>query len=136
MLRNFFRFGFLPTSADCALLLLRLWAGIALFWRHGLEKASHYSMMSQHFPNPIGIGSHLSLVLSMFAETVCALLLVLGLGTRFAALVIIIDLGVAFSLVHHFAFHGPMSGELPFLYLGCALAIFLAGPGRYSADRS
>jgi putative oxidoreductase len=135
MLKNLFRFSFLPASADCGLLLLRLWFGITLFWRHGLDKVTHYSQYAQHFPDPISIGSHPSLMLAMFAETVCAALLILGLGTRFAALVIIIDLGVAFIRVHHFAFHGPMSGELPFLFLGFAATLFLAGPGRHSVDR-
>jgi putative oxidoreductase len=45
-----------------------------------------------------------------------------------------ITMGVAFLLVHGAKFGGPKGGELAFIYLGGFLAIFLAGPGRFSID--
>jgi len=41
---------------------------------------------------------------------------------------------VAFALVHHFRFSGPGGGELPWVYMGGFLAVFFAGPGRFSVD--
>lgn len=72
--------------------------------------------------------------MALFSDAICSILLMLGFATRWAALYIVIILGTAFSMVHHFALSGPRSGELPYLYMGVALAIFLAGPGRFSVD--
>lgn len=125
---------FLPQSYDCALLLLRVWVGLCLFLRHGVEKIAHFSTMASHFPDPVHIGSHWSLVMALLSDAVCSLLIVLGLATRWAALYVAIIIGTAFVAVHHLAFSGPHGGELPFLYVGVALTIFFAGPGRFSID--
>jgi putative oxidoreductase len=126
---------FLPRSADCALLALRLWFGLTLFFNHGLPKLLHFSDTSAHFPDPIGIGSTAALALALFAEVLCAALLVVGWATRLAALIIIIELGTAFFRIHHHRLAmGPGSGELAFLYLGAMVAILIAGAGKHSAD--
>jgi putative oxidoreductase len=125
---------FLPHSYDLALLLLRVWAGFSLFLKHGVEKIAHFSGMAAHFPDPVHIGSHWSLMMALLSDAVCSLLIILGLATRWAALYIAVILGTAFTLFHHFALSGPRSGELPYLYLGIALTIFFAGPGRFSMD--
>ena len=133
---RFLQLSFLPRSYDFALLVLRVWLGLDLFFRHGLEKLTHFSQMAAHFPDPIHIGSKPSLVYALIADAICSLLVVLGLATRLAALIIVINLVVVFTLVHHFALSGPRSGELPFILLGGFLAILIAGPGRYSVDRN
>ena len=43
-------------TIDMGLLVLRVWAGLLLFFQHGLGKVTHFSQMSAHFPNPIHIG--------------------------------------------------------------------------------
>ena len=68
--------------------------------------------MSEHFADPLHIGIRTTLMLAIFAESVCALLIVLGLGTRWAALIIAIDVGSAFALVHKFHLTGQGSGEI------------------------
>jgi putative oxidoreductase len=92
--------------------------------------------MAQHFPDPLHIGPHWSLVLGALSDGICSLLLVIGFATRWAALYCTIVLGTAFVAVHHLALSGPRSGELPYLYVGAALTIFFAGPGRFSIDGS
>ena len=134
-MNRFLQLAFLPSSYDFALLVLRVWLGLDLFLRHGVEKITHFSQMSAHFPDPVHIGPRLSLVYALLSDGICSLLVVLGLGTRFAALIIVINLSVAFTLVHHFATSGPRSGELPLVFLGGFLAVLIAGPGRYSVDR-
>lgn len=131
---KFLQLGFFPRSADCALLLLRLWFGLVLFFNHGLPKVTHFSEMAGHFPDPLDIGPKASLILAAFAEAVCSVLVAIGFGTRLAALIIAAELGIAFFRVHHHVMAGAHSGELAFLYVGAALAIVFAGPGRYSAD--
>jgi putative oxidoreductase len=125
---------FLPVNADLALLVLRVWFGGMLLMNHGWAKVSGYSHMVERFPDPLGIGVPASLALSAFAEVICSSLIAVGLLTRFAAVVCIIDLTTAFVAAHGAALSGRRSGELPFMYLGAFIAILLAGAGRYSLD--
>src|SRR4051812_49087990 len=82
---KFLHLNFLPRSADFALLILRLWYGASLFWLYGWQKLTGFSAMMDKFPDPLGMGSKVSLTLAVFGEVVCTLLLVLGLFTRVAA---------------------------------------------------
>jgi putative oxidoreductase len=130
------RFDFLPTSTDVGLLLLRLWLGLSLLLLHGWGKLTGFSEMSGKFPDPLGVGSTASLALTVFGEVVCGLLLALGLVTRFAALVLIVTMGVAFLLVHKASLKmGPGSGELAYVYLAGFVTLFVTGPGRFSLDQ-
>ena len=127
---------FIPRSTDFALLVLRLWLGLTLFFNHGLSKLLHFSQTAAYFANghldPIGIGASGTVALAALAEVLCAALLVVGFATRFAALVIVIELAVAFFCVHHAALAmGPGSGELAFVYLAGFVTIVLAGGGRF-----
>ena len=71
----------------------------------------------------------------MFAEFFASILLVLGLVTRFAALVLAVNMTVAFFFAHKAALRGEHNGELAFIYLGGYLVLLLAGAGRISLDR-
>ncbi len=133
-MNNFVSLGFLPRHIDFALLVLRVWLGFALFIRHGLEKITNLSAMAAHFPNPLHIGAGPTFAVALLSDAICSLLIILGVATRWAAIVIMINTAAAFIFVHHFAFFGPRNGELPWIYFGWALAIFIAGPGRYSFD--
>lgn len=128
------RLEFIPFSADAALLVLRLWLGVSMVSLHGWGKLSRYSDTLSKFGDPLGIGREPSLRLAIFAEVVCAVLVAIGLLTRFAAVSLCITMGVAFFAVHRAQLSGPMSGELAFVYLGGFVALVLAGPGRFSAD--
>jgi putative oxidoreductase len=75
-----------------------------------------------------------SLALVMFAEVVGSLLLVMGLLTRFAALTLVIDLFVAFLMVHDSALSGKNSGELAFIYLAGFVVLLITGGGMISLD--
>ncbi|HEX3685858.1 MAG TPA: DoxX family protein [Bryobacteraceae bacterium] len=119
-----------------ALLVLRVWAGLLLFFQHGLGKVTHFSQMSGHFPNPIHIGPLPSLLFAILSDAICSLLVVFGVGTRYAALIVVINLATAFTLVHHMKLSGPGNGELPLLFCGIFLALVIAGAGRYSVDGS
>lgn len=131
---KFLRFSFLPVNTDFALFVLRLWIGGSMFFLHGWEKLVKFSDKSSGFPDPFGIGSTASLVLAIFGEVVCSVLIVLGLFTRFAALAGIVTMGVAFFMIHESKLSGTNSGELAFIYLGGYVTLFLAGAGQVGLD--
>jgi putative oxidoreductase len=120
-------------SGAFGLLLLRIALGINLFVHHGIEKLTHFHQMAAHFPDPIHIGSHASLIYAMISDSICSLLVTLGLGTRIAALIIAVNLGVAFWLVHHHSFASGHT-ELVLVYLGGFLALVFTGGGVFSLD--
>ena len=125
---------FLPRSADLGLLLLRLWFGGGMLWLHGWGKLTSYSSLAGKFPDPLGVGSGVSLGFAVFAETACAGLLVLGLFTRLAAFFGAMVMGVAFWVIHGHQLSGPQSGELALCYFVGYAALFVAGGGRLSVD--
>jgi putative oxidoreductase len=131
-MKRFFSTNYTENSFNLAALLLRLAFGVLICVDHGLTKLTHFSTMAGSFPDPLHVGHKISLVLVIFAEVFCALLLVLGLFTRFAALVLVINLAVAAFMVHS---GQPLSVHEPaFTYLAAFAAILLVGPGRISVD--
>jgi putative oxidoreductase len=125
---------FLPTSADLALLVLRLWFAIPLATLHGWSKLANFAERSGKFADPFGLGPTASLALVVFAEVFCSILLVLGLCTRFAAVTCAIAMGTAFYHAHGARLTGQGNGEMPFLFLGAFVTILIAGAGRFSVD--
>lgn len=137
MIKKIFSPGNDSALTSFGLLVLRLWLGLGMLFIHGLDKLENFNKYATMFPDPIGIGVKPGLALVTFAETVGALLLALGLLTRFGAITLIIDLGVAFIMVHKFAVGmAPHSGELAFVYLAGYFALFIAGPGKFSMDKA
>ncbi len=136
MFRRFPLLKAFPSRPDCGLLALRLFAALPLFLKHGTEKLFRFSHMAGHFPDPLHIGVVPSLIFAMLSDGICSVLLILGLATRWAALVIFINVGVALAFVHHFSVFGPQGdhGELMLLYLGAMAALFFSGGGKYSLD--
>lgn len=136
MLKKLFAPGNDSPCTHLALLVLRVWLGVAMLAHHGYDKLTTFGEKSAGFPDPLGVGHAMSLVLVVFAEFFCSLLLITGLLTRFAALVLAIDLTVAFIVVHKALLSGAHNGELAFIYLAGYVVLLIAGPGRFSADGS
>lgn len=130
---NFLRLRFLAIP-ELGLLLLRLVLGGTLLLNHGIAKLMKFNEMAAAFPDPLGIGSKYSLCLAIFAEVLCSALLIVGCLTRFASLVLAVNMGVAFFLVHKAALSGEHSGELALIYLTGFVALLFAGAGRWSVD--
>lgn len=129
---------FIPSDdsdlTSMALLVARLWFGLAMLFNHGLDKLAHFKDIVDKFPDPLGIGQEASLVLVVFAEVLGSLLLAVGLLTRVAAAMLVIDMFVAFLMVHKTALTGPQSGELAFVYLAGYVILVIAGGGLFSLD--
>lgn len=122
-------------GSDIGLLLLRIVAGLVLLYGHGFGKLSViFSGQEIKFMNPIGIGATPSFYLAAFAEGICAILLVIGLFSRFSSLILSINFLVIF-IVHAFiAGDGFAILELRFLFLVSFISLTLLGPGRLSLD--
>ena len=107
-------FGFVPRSADLAILFLRVVLGLSILLLHGWGKLIHLNNGTE-FPDPLGIGKYPTLILTVFAEIFCGALLIGGILTRFAAAVLLLTMGVAFFQVHQGDFFQP-GAELAALY--------------------
>ena len=83
-----------------ALLVARLWFGLTMLFNHGFDKLAHFNDIVGTFPDPLRLGQEASLMLVVLAEVLGALLLTVGLMTRVAAAVLVIDMFVAFLMVH------------------------------------
>ena len=136
MLKKLFAPGGDSAATSIGLLLLRLWLGLTLLLNHGSGKLKGFSDLAPNFPDPLRIGHSASLGLVVFAEVVCSLLLIMGLLTRFAALVLAINMTVAFFMVHKTALSGEHSGELAFIYLAGYVVLLIAGGGKISVDQA
>ncbi len=117
------------------LLILRLWIGLTMLLNHGVGKLKAFDSMAPNWVDPFKIGHTPSFALVVFAEVVAAALLAAGFLTRFAALVLAIDMAVGFTVVHKWALSGGHSGELAFIYLAGFVALLCAGGGRLSLDQ-
>jgi putative oxidoreductase len=131
-MKRFLSTSYSENSFNLTALLLRLTFGLLICIVHGLPKLTHFSSQSAIFFDPMHIGRKWSLMLVIFAEVFCGLLLTLGLFTRLAALVLVINLGVAAFIVHK---GQPINVVEPaLLYLAAFISILLVGPGRISVD--
>lgn len=116
--------------ANLALLLLRLFVG-GMMLTHGIAKIQNFAALREGFPDPIGWGVGLSLVMIILVEIGGSLMVIAGLLTRFAVIPLV------FAMIMAMTVHPDTSLssiELPLLYLGMYVVIFIAGPGKCSID--
>lgn len=115
------------------LLLVTRLAIAGFMLAHGLPKLSGLIGPGPiQFGDPIGIGTTASLVLTVFAEVICSVLLILGLATRLATIPLIVTMLVAILVVH--AADAFSVKELAFHYLLVYVFLLIAGSGKYSID--
>ena len=84
------------------------------------------------FADPFGIGQGITLTLAVFAEFICAILVILGLGARLAAIPLIITMFTAAFVIH--AGDAFNSKELALIYLIIFVVILITGAGKHSLD--
>ncbi|SFI82409.1 putative oxidoreductase [Planctomicrobium piriforme] len=115
------------------LLILRVSFGTMMLAGHGLDKLLHFGQKSGTFPDPLGISSIFSLGLATFAEFFCSILVILGLGTRFAAIPLVVTMLVA-AVNHHAADEWKVK-EPAVAYLVAFVVILITGSGPFGLDR-
>lgn len=146
-LSTFDRFG--AWSADLPLRLFLAWE----FFESGWEKlngSSWFADLQASFPFPFNLlPAELNWQLSMWAELILPLLLLLGLGTRLAAAGLMVLTVVAIVAVHWPAHWSSLAElaqgyvitdqgfgnfKLPLIYLVALLPLLLKGAGHLSLD--
>lgn len=117
---------------DVGPLVLRLTIPPMMLFGHGIPKLGRLPGLLESFPDPLGLGSATSAVLALSGEVAASVLLILGLGTRFAAVPFLITMLVAALVVH--ADDPWARKELALMYAAPALALVFTGGGRFSLD--
>jgi putative oxidoreductase len=128
----------ITTRQDIGKLLLRVTVG-GLMLFHGIAKVQNGigwmagMLQSNHLPAFIGYGVYVG-------EVVAPLLLIAGILTRPAALVLAFDMLMAIVLVQRSKFFtlnqgGGWTVELEMFFLLAAVAIFYFGSGRYAVSK-
>ncbi len=131
-MKKLFSTSFSQNAIHLNLLIIRIIFG-GLMIPHGLKKINSFDTLIHKFSDPLGVGSAASLSLTIFAELVCAALVIAGLFTRLAAIPLIIAMAVAVFYAHNGEIFGK--GEMGMLYMAAFVVILIAGPGKYSLDK-
>ena len=85
---------------DLGLLFLRGSGALFLLWVHGLPKLLDYSGQLKLIEDPFHLGGQVTLLLAIFAEVLCPLLIIAGVLVRLACLPILAVLVIALLVVH------------------------------------
>jgi putative oxidoreductase len=117
---------------DIGLLLLRLFFALPLTIRHGWPTLFSWWMGEISYPDPLGLGENLTMLLMGSIEAFCATFVVLGIFTRISAFFVASGFTVAVLVVHgadSFAVK-----ELAYMYMAGFWSVFFLGPGKFSLD--
>lgn len=119
-------------AQDAGLFFLRVSGGLFLLWVHGLPKLLNYNAQLLVIEDPFHLGANVTLMLAIFAEVLCPLLIIAGMFVRLACLPILSVLLVALLVVH------PQwsldEGQFGWLLLILFTSLLIAGPGRLALN--
>lgn len=121
-----------PTLRSWGLLVLRVGVGAMMMFAHGWGKLVNFGEKSASFKDPLGVGSEISMALATSAEFFAAFLVIVGLGTRLAAVPLVFTMLMAALVIH--ADDPWAKKEFALLYAVPFLALIFTGPGKYSVD--
>lgn len=114
------------------LLLVRIAIG-SFMLTHGLPKFSKLTSNEPvQFADPFGLGQETSLVLAVFAEVLCSVLVMIGLTTRLASFFLLFTMLVA--AFHAHAADPFATKEKALLYVIVYTMVIVFGAGKYSLD--
>ena len=104
-----------------------------LLLSHGIAKVDDFAALSEVFPDPLGLGSRISLTLAIFGELFCSVGFIVGAFYRLALIPMIFTMCVALFVVHG---NDPFAvKELAAIYLSVFVLMYISGPGNYALDR-
>jgi len=117
---------------NIVILIVRLTIS-ALMITHGFPKFKTLLAGGEiQFPDPVYLGPALSLILCVFAEFFCSILIGIGLGTRLASIPLIVNMSVAAFVMHA---NDPIGDkEMALLYLVFYLLLLVVGGRKFSVD--
>lgn len=113
---------------DWAVLYMRLFAGAMMLF-HNIGKIQTYNQIIDSYPSVLFLSGAAVFVFITVAEVVLAVLLILGMWVRMAAL--ILSLGIFMRLI----VGGFGQAEQEFVWLGIYVFFILSGGGLYALDR-
>ncbi|GGD06972.1 LysR family transcriptional regulator [Franconibacter daqui] len=119
----------MPPRVDAGLFFLRLTGSLLLLYVHGLPKVMHFGEELTRIEDPFGLGPWASLLPAIFAEVICPVFIILGVGARLACLPVIGVLLVAMLVVH--PGWSIAEGQFGWLLLIIFTTLALTGPGRW-----
>jgi putative oxidoreductase len=120
-----------PRMISVGLLVLRAGIGCMMLV-HGIPKLVGFREMSAGFPDPIGVGSQISLILAVGAEVGCSAMLIAGAWTRLAAIPLAITMCVALFMIH--GADPWQAKELAAIYLLVYVSLIFTGGGEICLD--
>jgi len=129
-------------NIDFGLLLIRLIIGLLMAF-YGYEKLIHFNeMASSDFWTKqvsfLGMPSTISLGLTVFAELICSLLLIVGLFSRVSLFFLLFCMAWIFLVVFPFSIGDKGDNgyqfNVAFVYFAIYFGLFFTGPGKYSLD--
>jgi|SRR5699024_3467877 len=121
---------------DIGLFIFRLGIALTMLFYHGIPKFELLISGDEiQFADPVGMGIVASFLLATFAEFLCSILVLTGLWTRLAALILTANMVVA-TFVHlsTMPFDEPTK-QLAFLFMLGFAMIAVSGAGGLSLDR-
>jgi putative oxidoreductase len=122
------------TFHSLGLLMLRVAAGSFSLFGHGLPKLLNVYSKWNVFPDPLGLGHGITLMIAIFAEVLCSAALILGWKVRWAAVPLVMTMLVAGLVVN--AGQAWAEQELALMYAIPFCALIIAGGGRYTIERA
>jgi putative oxidoreductase len=129
-------FSWFERNKDWGIFLLRLFIGLRLIygvqdnvlsWEH-MTRFSDF-LQQFHFPIPL-----VCAVISVYAQLIAGIMVILGWGIRYAAIILIINFLVALVMVHRSQPIEAMTAPMAILF--SAILFLFHGAGRISIDRS
>lgn len=131
-----------PINIDLGLLVIRLIIGTLMAF-YGWEKLSHFNeMAASDFWNKdvsfLGLKGKIPLALTVFAEFVCSITLILGLFTRASLFFLLFCMAYIFLVVFPLSFVSKGDNGYhfndAFVYFIIYAGLFFTGAGKYSLD--
>ncbi|PSL07278.1 DoxX family protein [Cecembia rubra] len=117
---------------DFGLLLLRLFFALPLTIRHGWPTLFQWWKGEISYPDPLGLGENLTMLIMGSIEAFCATFVVLGLFTRISAFFVAAGFTVAVLVVHGTDTFAVK--ELAYMYMAGFWSVFFLGSGKYALD--
>ncbi|MBB6369778.1 DoxX family protein [Chryseobacterium shigense] len=129
---NYFQPNSSSVPKDIVLFVVRVFLGFAML-SHGFPKLQMLLEGGKiEFYDFIGLGPLITLVLTVIAEFVCSILLILGLFTRISLGFLIFTMVIAAFVVHG---ADPFEKrEMSLVYLSAYLLLMAFGAGKISVD--
>jgi len=120
-------------NLDWLLLMLRVGTALFMIVGHGWPKLLLFlSGEPIQFISFLGMSPETSLALAVFAEVLCSVLILVGLGTRVAVLPLLVTMLVAVFYFH--AGDPIVKQEMGLHYILVYILLFFTGSGKISAD--